>query len=474
MPTIAVHQTELLLYFTLLQLTIIVLAGRVGSTVAVRIGQAAAVGEIIVGILLGPSLFGLAAPELFHYAFRSSPPEPMQMLSQLGLILLMFQIGLEFDFSHLSEKRNRTAVTRVAALSLVLPFALGLAFGYLSAPVLSPQSSLTGSALFVATAFSITALPILGRILIDFGMTRAPLGVIAISAAAINDVIGWMMLALVTALTVANFDAGTFGLKVGLVVGFMLLCWFVVRPLMKRLVRRANPHDGRMPNNLLGMLLAAIFLAAMATYLLGIFAIFGGFMMGVILHDEHELVAGMEGAHRPVRAGVLPADLLHLHGPADEHWRSRQSGVVGMVRADAAAGDDRQVRRRVCRGPLVRPRPQRGKRARHPHEHAGADGAHHHQRRARPGRDFAKHVHDAGDHGDHQHGRHHAGAAPVAAADGVLAVRTLSTNRCAGGGGKRVHSQRAASLRATSSGSRNTKPMKSRVCIQVSSVLSRR
>jgi Kef-type K+ transport system membrane component KefB len=291
MSTIAVHQTEALLYFTLLQLAIIVIAGRVGSTVAVRIGQAAAVGEIIVGILLGPSFFGLAAPELFHYAFRSSPPEPMQMLSQLGLILLMFQIGLEFDFSHLNEKRNRTAVTRVAALSLVLPFALGLGFGYLSAPVLSPQSNLTGSALFVATAFSITALPILGRILIDFGMTRAPLGVIAISAAAINDVIGWMMLAVVTALTVANFDAGTFGLKVGLVVGFMLLCWFVVRPLMKRLVRRANPQDGRMPNNLLGMLLATIFLAAMATYLLGIFAIFGGFMMGVILHDEHELVA---------------------------------------------------------------------------------------------------------------------------------------------------------------------------------------
>jgi Kef-type K+ transport system membrane component KefB len=291
MATTGVHQTELLLYFTLLQLAIIVLAGRLGSTLALRVGQTAAVGEIIVGILLGPSLFGVVAPDLFHYAFRSSSPEPMQMLSQLGLILLMFQIGLEFDFSHLREKRNRTAVTRVAALSLVLPFALGLVFGYLSAPILSPKSNLMGSALFVATAFSITALPILGRILIDFGMTRAPLGVIAISAAAINDVIGWMMLALVTALTVANFDAGTFGLKVGLVLGFMLLCWYVVRPLLKGLVRRAKPRDGRLSNNLLGILLVAVFLAAMATYLLGIFAIFGGFMLGVILHDEPELVA---------------------------------------------------------------------------------------------------------------------------------------------------------------------------------------
>lgn len=124
---------------------IIVLAGRLGSSLAVRVGQAAAVGEIIFGILLGPSLFGIVAPASFHYAFRSVPPEPMQMLSQIGLILLMFQIGLEFDFSHLRAKRNRSAVTRVAAFSLVLPFALGLVFGYLSAPVLSPQSSLSST-----------------------------------------------------------------------------------------------------------------------------------------------------------------------------------------------------------------------------------------------------------------------------------------------------------------------------------------
>jgi Kef-type K+ transport system membrane component KefB len=290
MSTIEVHQTEALLFHTLLQLAIIVLAGRVGSVVAIRVGQVAAVGEIIIGILLGPSCLGLAMPEFFQFAFLSSSPEPLQMLSQLGLILLMFQIGLEFDFSHLSESRNRTAVFRVAALSLVLPFALGLALGLVSAPTLSPESNPVGSALFVATAFSITALPILGRILIDFSMTRTRLGVIAISAAAINDVIGWLLLALVTTLTIANFDAGAFGLKVLLVIGFMLGCWYVVRPILRWLVRRSAPRDGRLPSNLLGILLAVIFLAAMATHLIGIFAIFGGFMMGVILHDEHEFV----------------------------------------------------------------------------------------------------------------------------------------------------------------------------------------
>ena len=91
---IATHQTESLLFFTLLQLTVIVLAARVGGEIALRIGQSAAVGEIIVGILLGPSLFGLLDPKLFHYVFHSGAPEPMQMLSQIGLVLLMFQIGL--------------------------------------------------------------------------------------------------------------------------------------------------------------------------------------------------------------------------------------------------------------------------------------------------------------------------------------------------------------------------------------------
>jgi len=288
---VAVHRTEALLFFTLLQLTVIVLAGRVGGALAVRTRQSAAVGEIIVGILLGPSLFGLLAPETFSWVFRSAPPEPMAMLSQIGLILLMFQIGLEFDFSHLAEKRNRHATLLVAAASLSLPFVLGFGFGYLTAPRLSPDANVLGSALFVATAFSITALPILGRIMIEFDIARTRLGVIAISAAAINDVIGWLMLALVTALSSAAFVPGDFAARVAMVAGFFVGSWVLVRPVMKRIVAMAPPRGGQLSNNLLGVLLAAIFVSAMCTYQIGIFAIFGGFMLGVLLHDEAGLVA---------------------------------------------------------------------------------------------------------------------------------------------------------------------------------------
>ena len=286
-----VHQNELTLYFVLLQLVVIVLASRIAGPIAARVGQAAAVGEIVVGILLGPSLFGAIAPDTFGYVFRSVPATPLTMLSQIGLILLMFQIGLEFDFGHLADRANRKVVWSVALAGLVAPFALGLGFGLWVAPILSPTADPLASALFVAVAFSITALPILGRILIDLGLSRTSLGVIAIAAAAINDVVGWLLLAMVTAITVAEFSAGAFIVKVALVAAFFALSWFVVRPLMRRAIRAMSTPSDALPSPLLGVLLALVFGGAMATYQLGIFAIFGGFMMGVILHEERDVVA---------------------------------------------------------------------------------------------------------------------------------------------------------------------------------------
>lgn len=286
----SVHQAEMLLYFVLLQLIVIVMAGRLGGTVAKRLGQSPAVGEIVVGILLGPSLFGLLAPDVFHYVFQSVPAAPLTILSQVGLILLMFQIGLEFDFSHLTEQRNRKAVWGVALAGLVAPFTLGLGLGYGVAPILSPGADRVASALFVAIAFSITALPILGRIMMEFNITRTPIGVIAISAAAINDVVGWLLLALVTAITVSHFEPASFGLTVLMVLGFFVLSWVGLRPLLKRAVRQLATQDDALPPMLMGLLVCVMFACAIVTYKLGIFAIFGGFMAGVILHDEARMV----------------------------------------------------------------------------------------------------------------------------------------------------------------------------------------
>jgi Kef-type K+ transport system membrane component KefB len=281
----------LLLFYVLLELTIIIVAGRLAGSIARRYGQSAAVGEIIVGILLGPSLFGWIAPGAFDVVFHSAPPDALTVLSSLGLVLLMFQIGTEFDFAHLTERANRAAVLRVSIACLALPFAAGFGLGWIMPPAAATGRAQLDTALFVATAFSITALPILGRIMLELDLSRTRLGVIAISSAAVNDVVGWLLLALITTLTVSDFDPRRFGLRVLGVALFALFSVKLIRPLLKRAVRRARPRDGTMSPNLLGAMLGVIFLSAMTTSEIGIFAIFGGFMMGVILYDEPEFVA---------------------------------------------------------------------------------------------------------------------------------------------------------------------------------------
>jgi Kef-type K+ transport system membrane component KefB len=287
----SVHATETLLFYTLLQLCVIVAAGRIGGALARPMGQAGAVGEIVIGILLGPSLFGWLAPDLFQTVFRSTPQQPLTILSQVGLLLLMFQIGLEFDFGHLTERRNRFAVAAVSVAGLVVPFALGIGLASLLPAAYVGTTDRTAFALFVATALSITALPVLGRIMMEFDLTRTSLGVIAISAAAINDVVGWLLLAMVTALTNAQFSGGGMALNVSLVVAFAAVCWWLLRPLLIRVTSHQMRTHVHMPAALMGIVICCIFVGGMVTYKLGIFAIFGGFMVGVMLHDQHDFVA---------------------------------------------------------------------------------------------------------------------------------------------------------------------------------------
>ena len=283
-------QGEHLLFLTLLQLTLIVLAGRIGGIIALKVGQSVVVGEIIIGILLGPSLFGLLAPDLFSTIFSPQNPTPLNILSQIALVFLMFQIGLEFDFTHLKLRQYRQTMIAIAIACMVIPFALGMAFGYLAAPEFTDSPNRLSTALFIGTAFSITALPILGRIMIEFGMTKTPLGVIAISSAAINDVMGWILLALVSALTLSAFSLTMLtSITVGIAL-YVVICWLLIRPALKGLIHYLSRPNEILTGNLMGVLIALIFASAMTTQQLGVFALFGGFMMGVLLYDETQFV----------------------------------------------------------------------------------------------------------------------------------------------------------------------------------------
>jgi Kef-type K+ transport system membrane component KefB len=286
------HSLEDLLFFTLLQLILIILAARMAGALARRWGQPRAVGEIVAGLLLGPSLFGLLAPDTFHWLFRSVDSTPLMIMSQIGLILLMFQVGMEFDFSQLGDAANRRAAGWVTLAGIVLPFGLGLGFGWFSAPALASGIPAIAYGLFIAIALSITAVPILGRILMEFGLTRSRVGVITIAAAAANDAIGWVLLAVVAAVASSQLSWPVVGRQVGLLLVYLLISWVLVRPVLHRVLRLFPAvAGGQLPQDLLALLLLIVFASAMVTSQLGIFAIFGGFTAGVLLHDRHDLAA---------------------------------------------------------------------------------------------------------------------------------------------------------------------------------------
>ena len=297
-----VHATELLLLSVLVQLIVMIAAARLLNWVARRLGQPGVTGEIVAGLLLGPSLFGTLFPQVSAALFGGPGAMPITVLSQVGLILLMFQIGTDFEFGHLRDRVNAKAVGLVSAASLGVPLLLGIGFGLLSAPALAPSVDRLAYSLFCGIAVAITAVPILGRILREFGLTRARLGVVAIASAAVNDVVGWVLLAFVSAYAAAQFSLGFVALRLLLLAGTGALAWFVLRPLVDRLLRALPVRDGRVPPDLMAIVFGLMFALGILTNHIGIFTIFGGFLAGLLFHRN---AAFVEAWQREVGGFVL-------------------------------------------------------------------------------------------------------------------------------------------------------------------------
>lgn len=286
---------EALLLGVLVQLIIMIGAARAMNVVARRLGQPGAVGEIIAGLMLGPSLLGAIAPTLSATLFGSSPAPAITIISQLGLTLLMFQIGMDFEFAHLARPQHRRGALLIAAASVAAPLASGLALGWWAAPMLAPGIDRGLFALFMGNALAITALPILGRICAQFGLTNQPVGVVAITAAAVNDVAGWVLLASISALAAARFSTGGLVAQLAGIAALAATARLLLVPLAGRLVAAYPPAGGRIDATLMAALLVMVFGLAIATSSLGIFAIFGGFLAGLVVHRHTGLVAAWKG-----------------------------------------------------------------------------------------------------------------------------------------------------------------------------------
>jgi Kef-type K+ transport system membrane component KefB len=285
-----VHDAEVLLFNILLQLVVMIAAARAGNELACRLGQPGVVGEIIAGLLLGPSLFGHFFPGLSVALFGATSATPITIISQIGVVLLMFQIGADFDFSLLRLPRNRNGVVLMAVASTVVPWVLGFGIGRLSAPALAPHTDPVIYSLFCGISLTIMAVPVLGRILREFDLTHTEIGVVAISVAALSDVTGWVLLAAISAYASATFSPRAVGMQI---IGILLLgavAWLILRPLVSWLLKKIPIERGEVGASVLTASVCFIFLMAMCTYTLGIFTMFGAFLSGLLFHGNRPFV----------------------------------------------------------------------------------------------------------------------------------------------------------------------------------------
>ena len=266
------------LAITLLQILVIVICGRALAALLKHFGQPPVIGEIAAGILLGPSFFGHFFPGAFGQLFPASSIPALQTLSQIGLVLFMFLVGLEFAPELLRERKHTVVV--ISHASIIVPFLLGIPLAmYLYPRVADPGVTFRSFALFMGTAMSITAFPVLARILAERHMLKTKLGNTAIGCAAVDDVTAWCIHAFVVMLVRAG-DPNTLLLQLALVVLYVLAMIFLVRPLLRR-------------PTLATALLVAI-ASAWITEQLGIHALFGAFLAGAILPKDESLARHLQ------------------------------------------------------------------------------------------------------------------------------------------------------------------------------------
>jgi Kef-type K+ transport system membrane component KefB len=269
----------------LLQVIVIVVAARLLGALFRRFGQPSVMGEMLAGILLGPSLFGLVAPAASAFLFPEASLAPLKLLSQLGVIMFLFVVGVEVDLEVLRRKAD--AAILVSHASILMPFFLGSAAAVLLyrsfAPVGVPFAAF---ALFLGIAMSITAFPVLARILEERRLGGTHVGTTAITAAAVDDVTAWCLLAVVVAIARANGFAASLA-TILLTLLFIALMLFVVRPLASRLFTPRPGRQGDAP--VIAATVCFAFAAALTTEAIGIHALFGAFLAGVCMPSSTAL-----------------------------------------------------------------------------------------------------------------------------------------------------------------------------------------
>src|SRR4051812_11683428 len=279
--------THQIIWKLLLAAAVIIVVSRLVGALFRRINQPQVVGEIVAGIMLGPSLLGAVWPQATEWLFSPKVLPFIDVMAQVGLIFFMFLIGLELDVRLIRGRGH--AAGMVSHVSIIVPFLLGVGSALvLFSSLGSDKGKFTPFALFLGASMSITAFPVLARILTERGIYKTRLGAVTLTCAAVDDVTAWCLLAVVVAVARAS-GVGPALVTIGLSIVFVAFMVMVVRPFMDRLARY-HESQGQLGGAVLAALFVGILLSALATDRIGIHAIFGAFLFGAIMPQRSEFI----------------------------------------------------------------------------------------------------------------------------------------------------------------------------------------
>ncbi len=281
--TSLIHNLKHPLAILLAQIVTIILVARIFGWICKKIGQPSVIGEILAGIILGPSLIGMYFPEFSAALFPKESLGNLQFLSQIGLILFMFVIGMELDLKVLRNKAHEAVV--VSHASIIIPFALGLGLAYFIYEAFAPKGIQFASfALFLGIAMSITAFPVLARIVQERGIHKTKLGTIVITCAAADDITAWCILAVVIAIVKAgSFVSAMYVIALAIVYVFLMIK--LVRPFLRR-VGDLHASKEKLSKPIVAIFFLTLIISAYAAEVIGIHALFGAFMAGAIMPEN--------------------------------------------------------------------------------------------------------------------------------------------------------------------------------------------
>lgn len=281
--SIFLHNLKNPISLLLLQIIVILITARVFGSLFKRLGQPTVVGEIIAGIFLGPSLLGFFCPGLTAFLFPSSSLISLQYLSQIGLTFFMFSIGMDLDLKNLSNSKRDAVI--ISHTGIAIQFLLGviLAFSYFTQFAPGGISFLSFS-LFMGITMSITAFPVLARILQERGLNKTALGGLAITCAASDDITAWCILAVVIAIVKAGSLLSA-GYTIVLAILYIFVMLYLIKPLLEKLSQK-HFNKERVNRHLTALTFLVLLVSAFTAEMIGIHSLFGAFIAGVIMPDD--------------------------------------------------------------------------------------------------------------------------------------------------------------------------------------------